>query len=63
MQKPKQELKFSDNKKYKIETISNSKVYDKKATGQLPELYYLLSWKNYPKLENTWEPVSAVLYL
>ena len=31
--------------------------------GHLLGLYYLVSWKSYPKEENTWEPTLAVQYL
>ncbi len=29
----------------------------------MPDLYYLVLWKGYPKEENTWEPLSAVIQL
>ena len=31
--------------------------------GHLPSIYYLISWKGYPKDESTWEPTSKVQYL
>ena len=43
----------SADEKYKLERIWDSAVYAKKlATGYLPGLYYLVSWKSYPKEEN-----------
>ena len=46
---------------YKKEAIWDSAVYAKKLKlGHLPGLYYLVSWKRYPKEENTWEPALAV---
>ena len=51
----------SDEEVYKVVGIWDSTVYVKKsATGYLPGLYYLVSWKGYPKEENNWEPISAV---
>lgn len=52
-----------ESKKYKLEAIYNSAVYLKKLVGHLSELYYLISWKNYPKKTNTWELSLAVEYL
>lgn len=53
MLKPKQKLNARNNKKYKIEVICDSKIYTKDAIGQLPGLYYLVFFKNYPEFENT----------
>ncbi len=53
---PEKDVKFEDggNKEYEIETIINSAVYDQQANSdQMPELYYLVSWKGYPEEENT----------
>ncbi len=54
-----------DGKEYKIKAIRDSTVYAKKpdSSHHLQGLYYLVSWKNYPEEENTWEPALAVLYL
>ena len=41
----------------------DSVVYAKEAEGHLPGLYYLVSWKDYPEEESTWEPSSAVMHL
>ena len=58
------EFEAGNNKKYEVNGIWDSAVYAKESTtGQLPRLYYLISWKSYPKEENTWEPVSAIQYL
>ena len=52
------------NGEYEVEAIWDSEVYARESElGHLPGLYYLVSWKRYPKEENTWEPVSAVQYL
>ena len=47
------EFDVGDNKEYKLEAIKNSIVYAKEAKGHLPGLYYLVSWKGYPKEEST----------
>ena len=49
--------------KYEVEAIWNSAVYVRESASHLPGLYYLVSWKGYPKEENTWEPASAVQHL
>lgn len=55
------ELKIGNNKEYKIEAIQDSVVYAiKLEVGHLLGLYYLVSWKSYPKAENTWKPTSVV---
>lgn len=42
------------DKKYKIEAIKNSAVYDNKVAGdQLPKLYYLIFWKDHLKAKDT----------
>ena len=48
-------LKFEagDNKEYEVEKIWDSTIYAKESTGQLPGLYYLVSWKSYLEEENT----------
>ena len=46
---------------YKIEEIRDSAVYVRESkSGHLPGLYYLGSWKKYPKEENNWEPASTI---
>ena len=58
------EFEAGDNKEYKIDGIWDSVVYAKESMiGQLQKLYYLVSWKSYPKEKNTWEPVSAIQHL
>ncbi len=52
----------SDSEEYEFKAISNSAVYARESEGYLPALYYLVSWKGYPKKENTWEPVLTVLH-
>ena len=42
-----------NNEKYKIDGIEDSVVYAKESiTSQLPELYYLILWKDYFEKEN-----------
>ena len=60
---PEPEFDAGNNKEYKVEAIIDSVVYAKKAERQLPGLYYLISWKEYPEKENTWEPSSTVIHL
>ena len=58
------EFEASNNKKYKVERIWDSTFYAKKSAAcHLPGLYYLISWKGYPKEENTWEPTLAIQHL
>ena len=55
------EFKAGNNKKYEIDGIWNSTVYNKESTiAQLPELYYLVLWKGYPEEENTWKPILVI---
>ncbi len=44
-----------DSKEYKIEAICDSAIYTKEldSVHNLPNLYYLILWKGYPKEENT----------
>ena len=54
----------NDGGVYKVEAIQDNVVYTRKSElGYLPGLYYLVSWKGYPKEENTWESASVVQYL
>ena len=58
------EFKAGNNKEYEVDGIGDSVVYAKEsATRQLPGLYYLVLWKDYPEEENTWEPASAIQQL
>ena len=58
------EFEADDDKEYEVDGIRDSAVYAKEsATGQLPGLYYLVSWKGYPKEKNTWEPASVIQHL
>ncbi len=56
-------LDEGDSEEYKVEAIHDSAVYVRESEGHLPGLYYLVSWKGYPKEKNTWEPALAVLHL
>ena len=60
---PEPELDAGNNQEYEVEAIKDSAVYAKEAEGQLPSLYYLVSWKKYPEEKSTWEPSSAVMHL
>ncbi len=44
-----------NGKEYEVEAICDSAVYAKKSDSghHLPGLYYLVSWKGYPKERNT----------
>ena len=61
------QLEFKDNgkgKEYEVKAIRNNRVYAKQSeSGQLPELYYLISWRDFSEEENTWEPASAIQHL
>ncbi len=63
---PEKDVKFEakGNKEYKVKPIIDSAVYDQQANSdQMPGLYYLVSWKGYPKEKNTWKPSLAVIHL
>ena len=66
-EKTAEQLEFKaggDNEEYEVEGIRNNAVYARETeAGHLPGLYYLVSWKGYPKDESTWEPPSAVQHL
>ncbi len=48
------EFKSDGNgKEYEVEVIRNNAVYVRESESHLPGLYYLVSWKGYPKEENT----------
>ena len=58
------ELEASNNIKSKVKVIWDSAIYAwELIVGHLPGLYYLISWKNYFKEENIWDPTLAVQYL
>ncbi len=41
------EFEARDNKKYEVEVIIGSAMYDKKANNQMLSLYYHVLWKGY----------------
>lgn len=55
-------FKAKDNQEYKVKSMIDSIVYGKEIENQLPDLYYLVLWKNYLKKENIWEPLIVVIY-
>ena len=57
------EFDASNNREYEVKAIIDSAVYTKEPERHLPGLYYLLSWKNYPEEESTWDPSSAIMHL
>ena len=57
------EFEVGDDKEYEVDGIWDSVVYAKESAGQLPGLYYLVLWKDYPEEENTREPASAIQHL
>lgn len=58
------DFQAGNNKEYELEKIWNNAVYIKElAVGDLSSLYYLISWKRYPKKENSWELLSIVKHL
>ena len=58
-------LDADDNsREYKVEIIWNNAFYARKSeSGNLPGLYYLVSWKGYLEEKKTWKPASAVQHL
>ncbi len=54
-----------DGEEYKVEAICDSTVYAKELNSgyHLSGLYYLVSWKGYPKEKNTWKPALMMLHL
>ncbi len=59
-------LKFEsdgDGKEYKVEAICDNAVYARESDGHLLSVYYLVSWKSYPREKNIWEPAFAMLHL
>ena len=56
-EKTAEQLEFEaggDNEEYEVEGICDSAVYARESeAGHLPGLYYLVSWKGYPKDEST----------
>ena len=56
------EFEAGNNKKeYEVEGSWDNAVYaQESAAGQLPGLYYMISWKGYSEEKNTWKPVLTV---
>ncbi len=64
LSEPEKEFKAGDDKEYEVEAIIDSAVYGQQANNsQMPGLYYLVLWKDYPEEENTWKPSLAVINL
>lgn len=59
---PEKEFEAENNKEYKVKSIIDSMVYEKKAKNKLPGLYYLVLKKNYLEKKSTWEPSETVMY-
>ncbi len=59
------EFEAGGNNKYEVEAIIDSIVYGQQAndSNQIPNNYYLISWKGYLEEENTWKPSSVVIHL
>ena len=61
---PKLDAGNDNSKKYKVEVIWDNTIHAKNLeSAHLLGLYYLIAWKSYPKIENIWEPLSAVQHL
>ena len=58
-----QEFEAGNNKEYEVDGIRDSAIYTRESAGQLPRLYHLVSWKSYPKKENTWELALVIRHL
>lgn len=56
-------LNARKDRKYKIEAIRDSAIYNKVVECQLPELYHLVFSKYYLDDKSTWDPVFAVFHL
>ena len=46
------EFEAGDNKEYEVDGIWDSAVFARESVGQLPRLYYLVSWKGYLEEKN-----------
>ena len=59
------ELKSRGNKMNEVKAIIDSIVYGQQTNDnyQMPDFYYLVLWKGYPKEEDIWESSFAVIYL
>ena len=57
------EFEAGNGEEYEVDGIRDSAVYARESVGQLPGLYYLISWKDYFEEKNTWELASAIQHL
>lgn len=57
------ELNKGKKKESEVEAICDNAVYAKETKDHLPDLYYLVSCKDYSEEENTWKPVLAIQHL
>lgn len=53
----------NNNREYKMQEIKDSSVYSKEIKGNLPGLYYLIFWKDYPQEKTIWGPTLVVWHL
>lgn len=60
---PKREFEAGDSKKYEVEAIIDYLVYGQEINTSMPGLNYLVLWKDYPKEENIWKLLSAIIHL
>ena len=54
------EFKADNEEEYEVDGIWDSMIYVRESGKQLPALYYLVLWKNYPEKENTWKFTSVI---
>ena len=52
----------NESGEYEVEAIRDSAIYAKEVDGDLPGLYYLVTWKGYLEEKNTWEPSLPVMH-
>lgn len=54
------ELGMGNKEEDEVTRIWDSMIYTREKEDQLPKLYYLILYKEYPKAENTWEPTLVI---